>query len=151
MCGQSERTQIVSLLSRIPTEFMTWILRNNENKVRQIELILKYIKEQKDDCLSLLNSEIIVFSIEDNWVRNVLQSSEHHLHLFIYLCIYSFIYLFIYLFVIYLFIHLFIYLFIYMIIVNETNLYLFILYLYENCKLNIKNAYNHKNHKIKIS
>ena len=23
MCGQSERTQIVSLLSRIPTEFMT--------------------------------------------------------------------------------------------------------------------------------
>ena len=151
MCGQSERTQIVSLLSRIPTEFRTWILRNNENKVGQIELILKYIKEQKDDCLSLLNSEIIVFSIEDNWVRNVLQSSEHHLHLFIYLCIYSFIYLFIYLLFIYLFIYSFIYLFIYMIIVNETNLYLFILYLYENCKLNIKNAYNHKNHKIKIS
>ena len=111
MCGQSERTQIVSLLSRIPTEFRTWILINNENKVGQIELILKYIKEQKDDCLSLLNSEIIVFSIEDNWVRNVLQSSEHHLHLFIYLCIYSFIYLFICYLFIYSFIHLFIYLY----------------------------------------
>ena len=121
MCGQSERTQIVSLLSRIPTEFRTWILRNNENKVGQIELILKYIKEQKDDCLSLLNSEIIVFSIEDNWVRNVLQSSEHHLHLFIYLCIYSFIYLFIYLFICYLFIYSFIHLFI---------------YLYDNCQWN---------------
>ena len=119
MCGQSERTQIVSLLSRIPTEFMTWILRNNENKVRQIELILKYIKEQKDDCLSLLNSGKIVFSIEDKWVRNVLQSSGHHLHLFIYLFVYLFISLFIYLFI-YFFIYLFIYLFIYMIIVNET-------------------------------
>ena len=44
MRGQSERIQIASLQSRIPTEFRTRILRNNDNKARLIELILKYIK-----------------------------------------------------------------------------------------------------------
>ena len=63
--GQSERIQIASLQSRIPTEFRTRILRNNENKARLIELILKYIKESKDECLNLLNSDTIVFSTED--------------------------------------------------------------------------------------
>ena len=43
MRGQSKRTQIASLQSRIPEEFGTRILRNNENKGRLIELMLKYI------------------------------------------------------------------------------------------------------------
>ena len=43
MGGQSKRTQIASLQSRIPEEFGTRILRNNENKARLIELMLKYI------------------------------------------------------------------------------------------------------------
>ena len=54
-----------SLESRIPTEFTTRTLRNNGNKARLIELILKYIKEQKDKCLNLLNSDTVVFSTED--------------------------------------------------------------------------------------
>ena len=32
-----------------------------------IELILKYIKEQKDECLNLLKSDTIVFSTEDKY------------------------------------------------------------------------------------
>ena len=65
MRGQSERIQIASLQSRIPTEFRTRILRNNDNKARLIELILKYIKEQKGECLNLLKTDTIVFSTED--------------------------------------------------------------------------------------
>ena len=64
MRGQSERIQIASLQSRIPPEFRTRILRNNEYKVRLIALILKYITEQKDEYLSLLKSDTIVFSTE---------------------------------------------------------------------------------------
>ena len=62
--GQSERIQIASLQSRIPSEFRIRILRNNENKARLIELILAYIKEQKNECLRVLNSQEIVFSTE---------------------------------------------------------------------------------------
>ena len=40
-------------------------MRNNGNKARLIELILEYIKEQKDKCLNLLNSDTVVFSTED--------------------------------------------------------------------------------------
>ena len=65
MSGQSERTQIASLQSSIPTEFWTRISRNNEYKSRLIELLQTYIKEQKDECLNLLNSDRIVFSTED--------------------------------------------------------------------------------------
>ena len=67
MRGQSKRTQIASLQSRIPEEFGTRILRNNENKARLIELMLKYIykKTQKDEILNLLNSDTIVFSTEE--------------------------------------------------------------------------------------
>ena len=68
MRGQSKRTQIASLQSRIPEEFGTKILRNNENKGRLIELMLKYIyiyKKQKDEILNLLNSDTIVFSTEE--------------------------------------------------------------------------------------
>ena len=68
MRGQSKRTQIASLQSRIPEEFGTRILRNNENKARLIELMLKYIyiyKKQKDEILNLLNSDTIVFSTEE--------------------------------------------------------------------------------------
>ena len=49
------------------TEFRTKILRNNENKARLTELILKHIKEQNDECLNLLNSDTTVFSIEDKY------------------------------------------------------------------------------------
>ena len=38
MRRQSERIQIASLQSRIPTEFRTRILRNNENKARPDKL-----------------------------------------------------------------------------------------------------------------
>ena len=62
MRGQYERIQIASLQSIIPTEFRTRILRNNENKARLIELILKYIKEQKDECLNLLKSGTLTIS-----------------------------------------------------------------------------------------
>ena len=65
MHGQSERIQIASPQSRIPAEFRTRILSNNENKARLIELMLKYIKEQEDECLNLLNRDTIVFSTED--------------------------------------------------------------------------------------
>ena len=46
MRGQSERIQIASLQSRIPTEFRTRILRNNENKARLFELILNKIYQR---------------------------------------------------------------------------------------------------------
>ena len=67
MRGQSKRIQIASLQSRILEEFRTRILRNNENKARLIELMLKYIykKTQKDEILNLLNSDTIVFSTEE--------------------------------------------------------------------------------------
>ena len=64
MHGQSERIQIASLQSRIRPEFRTRILRNNENKARLIELMLIYIKEQKDEYFNLLKSDTIVFSTE---------------------------------------------------------------------------------------
>ena len=62
MRGQSERIKIASLQSRIPTEFRTRILRNNENKARLIELILKYIKKQKDERLNLLKWHNCIFN-----------------------------------------------------------------------------------------
>ena len=62
MRGQSERIQIASAQSRIPPEFKTRILKNNANKARLIELILKYIKEQKDECLNLLKSYNCIFN-----------------------------------------------------------------------------------------
>ena len=65
MRGQFKRIQIASLQFRIPTEFWTRILRNNDNKARLIELILKYIKDQKDECLNPLNNDTFVFSTED--------------------------------------------------------------------------------------
>ena len=46
MRGRSERIQIASLQSRIPTEFRTRILRNNENKGRLFELILSKIYQR---------------------------------------------------------------------------------------------------------
>ena len=67
MGGQSEKIQIASLQTRIPTEFRTRILVNNENKGRLIELIPKYIKKQKDECLNLLKSDTIVFSTDDKY------------------------------------------------------------------------------------
>ena len=65
MHGQSERIQIASLHSRFPTKFRTRILRKNENKARLIQLILKYIKDQKDKCLNPLKRDTLVFSTED--------------------------------------------------------------------------------------
>ena len=62
MRGQSERIQIALAQSRIPPEFKTRILRNNANKASLIELILKYIKEQKDECLNLLKSYNCIFN-----------------------------------------------------------------------------------------
>ena len=53
MSGLSDRPKIASLPSRIPTEFRTRISRNNESKTRLIELLLTYIKEQKDECLNI--------------------------------------------------------------------------------------------------
>ena len=53
MSGLSDRAKIASLTFRIPTEFRTRISRNNESKIRLIELLLTYIKEQKDECLNI--------------------------------------------------------------------------------------------------
>ena len=65
MCGQSKRIQIALLQFRIPAEFRTRILRSNDSKARLIELILKYVKDQKDECFNLLNSDTFVFSTEE--------------------------------------------------------------------------------------
>ena len=65
MCGKSKRIQIALLQFRIPAEFRTRILRSNDSKARLIKLILKYIKDQKDECLNLLNSDTFVFSTEE--------------------------------------------------------------------------------------
>ena len=53
MSELSDRPKIASLPFRIPTEFRTRISRNNESKTRLIELLLTYIKEQKDECLNI--------------------------------------------------------------------------------------------------
>ena len=73
MRGQSKRIQIASLQSRILEKFRTRILRNNENKARLIELMLKYIykKTQKDEILNLLNSDTIVFSTEEMFLVDI--------------------------------------------------------------------------------
>ena len=79
MRGQSKRIQILSLQSRFPIEFRTRILRNNENKARLIELILKYSKEQKNECLNLLKSDTIVFSTEDKcFFVDICQNFKHN-------------------------------------------------------------------------
>ena len=53
MSGLSDRPKIASIPFRIPTEFRTRISRNNESKTRLIELLLTYIKEQKDEYLNI--------------------------------------------------------------------------------------------------
>ena len=63
--GTAETLHIASLQSKTPSDFRERILRNSQNKTRLIELVYQYIKSNKGDCFSVLNTDEIVLSSEN--------------------------------------------------------------------------------------
>ena len=57
---QLEKIHVVSLLSKVPSDFYNRILRNSDHKKGVTELTLEYIEREAKHCLELLGSSKII-------------------------------------------------------------------------------------------
>ena len=62
--GQSGKTHIVLLLSKVPSDFDNRILRNYDSKKRLIKPLFEYNEKEAKDYLELLGSSEIILSSE---------------------------------------------------------------------------------------